>query len=184
MKTHSICRLCSACCPIEVETEQGKWVSAIRKSTFPAEQQLVCPKLEKAADIIYSPARLAKPLVKIGGQGFKEESWDEAMDIVAQRLLFCKREYGAQSVCWLRGMAADWGAPWDYVNRLMNAYGSPNSIGNGSICFVGRDFAHTAYSDDSATRFRRKPPPCSDSKRQGIPIHSATPGRSVATLVF
>jgi anaerobic selenocysteine-containing dehydrogenase len=40
-------------------------------------------------------------------------------------------------------MAADWGAPWDYVNRLMNAYGSPNAIGNGSICFVGRDFAHT-----------------------------------------
>jgi transcriptional regulator with XRE-family HTH domain len=28
------------------------------------------------------------------------------------------------------------------------------------------------------------PPPCSDSKRQGVPIHSATPGRSVATLVF
>ena len=143
MKTHSICRLCSACCPIEVETEQGKWISARRKSPFPAEYQLVCPKLAAAADIIYSPLRLTKPLIKDGNRGFREASWDQALDVVAQRLLFCKEEYGAQSVCWLRGMAADWGAPWDYANRLMNAFGSPNTIGNGSICFVGRDFAHT-----------------------------------------
>ena len=143
MKTHSICRLCSACCPIEVETEQKKWVSARRKSTFPADEQLVCPKLEAACDIIYSPVRLSKPLIGNRGRDFRQASWNEALDVVVQRLLFCKREYGAQSVCWLRGMAADWGAPWDYVNRLMNAFGSPNSIGNGSICFVGRDFAHT-----------------------------------------
>ena len=144
MKVHSLCRLCSACCPIEVETEQGKWVSAKRKSLLPPERQLVCPKLAAAADIIYSPARLTKPLLRNGKRGFREATWDEALDVVAERLLFCKREYGAQTVCWLRGMGADWGAPWDYVNRLMNAYGSPNSIGNGSICFVGRDFAHTA----------------------------------------
>lgn len=40
-------------------------------------------------------------------------------------------------------MAADWGAPWDYPNRLMNLFGSPNTIGNGSVCFVARDFAHS-----------------------------------------
>jgi anaerobic selenocysteine-containing dehydrogenase len=54
-----------------------------------------------------------------------------------------RRESGPQSVAWLRGMAADWGAPWDYPCRLMHAFGSPNTIGNGSICFVARDFAHT-----------------------------------------
>ena len=144
MKTHSICRLCSACCPIEVETSEGRFMSAIRKSALPDDQQLACPKLSAAADIIYSPERLVSPLIQHGNKGFRKASWDEAMDVVARRMRFCKEEYGPQSVCWLRGMAADWGAPWDYVNRLMNAYGSPNSIGNGSICFVGRDFAHTA----------------------------------------
>lgn len=143
MITHSICRLCSACCPIEVVTEQGKWVSGRRKSILPHDEQLACPKLDAAADIIYSPARLTKPLIKNKEGKFREASWDEALEAVAQRMLFCKREYGPQSVCWLRGMAADWGAPWDYVNRLMNAYGSPNTIGNGSVCFVGREFAHT-----------------------------------------
>lgn len=45
-----------------------------------------------------------------------------------------------------RGCAA-WpptgGTPWDYPNRLMNLFGSPNTIGNGSICFVARDMAHS-----------------------------------------
>jgi anaerobic selenocysteine-containing dehydrogenase len=62
---------------------------------------------------------------------------------VAARFERHRQESGPQSVAWLRGMAADWGAPWDYPNRLMHAFGSPNTIGNGSICFVARDFAHT-----------------------------------------
>jgi len=41
-----------------------------------------------------------------------------------------------------------------------------------------------AYSADSAMRFRRKPPWCSDAKRQGGLIDSATPDLSRATLVF
>jgi anaerobic selenocysteine-containing dehydrogenase len=143
MKTHTICRLCSACCPVEVETENGKWVKAVRKYRFPDEPHLRCPKLEKAADILYAPDRLARPLIKKPDGAFREASWDEALDTVARQFLRCKKEYGAQSVAWLRGMAADWGAPWDYANRLMNAFGSPNCIGNGSVCFVGRDLAHT-----------------------------------------
>ena len=47
-----------------------------------------------------------------------------------------------------------------------------------------KEWDHAGYSADSATRFRRKPPPCSAAKRHGIPDDSATPGRSVATLVF
>ncbi len=105
---------------------------------------MFCPKLAAAPDIVYSPERLTVPLIrKDDGSGFREASWDEALDLVAARFLHHRKESGAQSVAWLRGMAADWGAPWDYPNRLMNAFGSPNTIGNGSICFVARDFAHS-----------------------------------------
>jgi len=84
-----------------------------------------------------------RPLVKMSDNSFKEASWEEALGIVADKFRHYKRKYGAESVCWLRGMAADWGAPWDYANRLMNAFGSPNTIGNGSVCFVARELAHT-----------------------------------------
>ena len=65
-----------------------------------------------------------------------------ALDLVAAKFFYFKQNHGPESVAWLRGMAADWGAPWDYANRLMNLFGSPNTIGNGSVCHVARDMAH------------------------------------------
>ncbi|MDY0187093.1 MAG: molybdopterin-dependent oxidoreductase [Syntrophus sp. (in: bacteria)] len=144
MKFDSVCRLCSSCCPIEAEVMDGRLVSAQRKSFLAPEKRLSCPKLAAAPDIVYSPQRLTKPLIrKEDGSDFREADWDEALDWVVARFLHHREKSGAQSVAWLRGMAADWGAPWDYPNRLMHAFGSPNTIGNGSICFVGREFAHS-----------------------------------------
>jgi anaerobic selenocysteine-containing dehydrogenase len=144
MKMDTICRLCSACCPVEAEVDGGRLMRAERKSFLPPGQRLVCPKLQAAADIVYAPDRLTRPLVKDSGGagGFRTASWDEALDIVADRFRYSRDRHGAESICWLRGMAADWGAPWDYANRLMNAFGSPNSLGNGSLCHVARDMAH------------------------------------------
>jgi len=144
MIVDTVCRFCSSCCPIEAEVEADRLVAAWRKSFLAPEKRLACAKLAVAPDIVYSPERLTTPLIrKDDGSGFREASWDEALDLVAARFLHHKQTSGAQSIAWLRGMAADWGAPWDYPNRLMNLFGSPNTIGNGSICFVARDFAHS-----------------------------------------
>jgi anaerobic selenocysteine-containing dehydrogenase len=144
MKLDSVCRLCSSCCPIEAEVVGNRLIAALRKSFLAPEKRLPCPKLAAAPDIVYSPQRLTTPLIrKDDGSGFREADWDEALNLVVARFMRHREESGAQSVAWLRGMAADWGAPWDYPNRLMNVFGSPNTIGNGSICFVSRDFAHT-----------------------------------------
>lgn len=144
MKKDTVCRLCSSCCPVEVEVDGDKFVSATRKSFLSPEKRIPCPKLHAAADIVYSPKRLTVPLVKNRKTGaFEETTWDTALNLVAEKFKQIKAEAGARSIAWLRGMAADWGAPWDYPNRLMNLFGSPNTIGNGSICFVGRDMAHS-----------------------------------------
>lgn len=140
----TVCRLCSSCCPIEAEVEGARLISARRKSFLDPDKRLTCPKLAAAPEIVYSPARLTTPLIKKkDGSGFREAGWDEALDLVASQFLRHREQSGAQAIAWLRGMAADWGAPWDYPNRLMHAFGSPNTIGNGSICFVARDFAHS-----------------------------------------
>jgi anaerobic selenocysteine-containing dehydrogenase len=140
----TVCRLCSSCCPIEAEVEGDRLIGARRKSFLDPDKRLTCPKLAAAPEIVYSPARLTTPLIKKkDGSGFREAGWDEALDLAASEFLRHREQSGAQAIAWLRGMAADWGAPWDYPNRLMHAFGSPNTIGNGSICFVGRDFAHS-----------------------------------------
>ncbi|ABW65936.1 molybdopterin-containing oxidoreductase family protein [Desulfosudis oleivorans] len=144
MKKDTICRLCSACCPVEAHIEKGRLVAAERKSFLPASKARQCPKLKAAPDIVYSPDRILKPLIRdaSGPSGFREASWDEALDRVAGSLLKCREVAGPERLAWLRGMAADWGAPWDYANRLMNAFGAPNTIGNGSVCHVAREMAH------------------------------------------
>jgi len=145
MERDTVCRLCSSCCPIQVEIEDSRLVSAVRKSSLSGREGYSCPKLHAAPEIVYSRERLRRPLVRergAGGKGFRETSWDEALDITAERFHYFKDQYGAASVGWLRGMAADWGAPWDYANRLMNLFGSPNTIGNGSVCHVAREMAH------------------------------------------
>ena len=135
--------MCSSCCPVVAETRDGKLVSAERKSFLDREKSSRCAKLNAAADIAYSSKRLTSPLIREPSGSFRQASWDEALDLVAARFKRYKQETGPEAVGWLRGMAADWGAPWDYANRLMNSYGSPNTIGNGSICFVAREMAHT-----------------------------------------
>jgi len=140
----TVCRLCSSCCPIEAEVEGDRLIGARRKSFLDPDKRLPCPKLAAAPEIVYSPARLTTPLIKKkDGSGFREAGWDEALDLAASEFFRHREQSGAQAIAWLRGMAADWGAPWDYPNRLMHAFGSPNTIGNGSICFVARDFAHS-----------------------------------------
>jgi len=143
MKKDTVCRMCSSCCPVEVEVVAGKLVSAQRKSFLSQDKRSPCLKLQAAADIIYSEKRLTTPLIKNTEGAFRQASWDEALDLVAARFQHYKKQTHPEAVGWLRGMAADWGAPWDYANRLMNCYGSPNTIGNGSICFVAREMAHT-----------------------------------------
>ncbi len=140
---NTVCRLCSACCPVKVESKNGRLLRATRKSVYP-ELARPCPKLTAAAEIIYAPERLQLPLIRKNRKSasFSPISWEQAYDFAATQMLQLKEESGAQSVAWLRGMAADWGVPWDYANRLMHAFGSPNTIGNGSVCHVAREMAN------------------------------------------
>lgn len=145
MEKDTVCRLCSACCPVKVTVQNGRLAFAERKSFLPPGKMISCPKLRAVSNIVYSPLRLTTPLIKdemTSQDGFREASWDEALNKIADKFLDMKNKYGPESICWLRGMAADWGVQWDYPNRLMNAFGSPNSIGNGSVCHVAREMAH------------------------------------------
>ena len=145
-KKYTICRLCSACCPIVVYLENNKIISVERKTNTPSiEENYFCPKLRVASEIVYSPKRLKTPLIKKKMNGktvWNEASWEQALDIIATKLNLFKQKYGAESVSWLRGQALDWEATWQYAIRFMNAFGSPNIIGNGSVCHVTREMAH------------------------------------------
>ena len=145
-KKYTICRLCSACCPVVVYLKNNKITLVERKSNSRIKEEYFCPKIKAAAQIIYSPHRIKNPMIKEKRNGksfWREASWETALNIITNKLNLLKGKYGSESICWLRGQASDWGAVWHYTNRLMNVFGSPNTIGNGSVCHAARDANHT-----------------------------------------
>ena len=145
-KKHTICRLCSSCCPVVVYLKNNKVVSVERNSNSRIKEEYFCPKIKAVTQIVYSPARLKTPMIKKKRNGkffWEEASWETALNEIAKKLNILKKEHGSESICWLRGQASDWGAVWHYANRLMNVFGSPNIIGNGSVCHAARDANHT-----------------------------------------
>jgi anaerobic selenocysteine-containing dehydrogenase len=102
MKKHTVCRLCSSCCPVAVEIEGNRLVAAERMSFLPPEQKWPCPKLKAAADIVYSPARLKRPLIrkKTGSvHDFRETSWEEALEVVVERFKYFKAALSQWAGC-------------------------------------------------------------------------------------
>lgn len=63
----------------------------------PVSDGKLCIKGRNAHQFIYDKGRLTKPLIR-KGESFKEASWDEALDLVAKRLLELKGAYGPDSL--------------------------------------------------------------------------------------
>ncbi len=144
-KRYTRCHLCSGGRPIAVHLEEGKLVATENTPYSSLFFKYFCPKLQAASEIVYSPERLKSPLIKEVRKGktcFREASWPEALDRIAEKFESVRAAHGAEAVCWVSGHVPDYGAPWDYANRLMSAFGSPNIIGNGSICHAARELAH------------------------------------------
>ena len=57
----------------------------------------LCVKGRFGFDFIGSPERLTAPLVKENGE-FREATWDEALNLVAERLGSIKDEFGPDSI--------------------------------------------------------------------------------------
>lgn len=57
----------------------------------------LCVKGRFAYDFIYSEDRLTTPLIKENGE-FREASWDEALDLVADKFSELKEKYGPDSI--------------------------------------------------------------------------------------
>jgi len=151
MEKMTICRLCVDQCLINVKTDKDNHIFAERVKPPYLKENISCPKLKAVNEIIYSSKRLTDPLLKINKSGeniWEKQSWEKALDFISLKLNYYKKKYGAESVCWMRGQAADWGSTWHYAMRFMNVFGSPNIIGNGSVCHGAREFAHrTTYGE-------------------------------------
>ncbi len=80
---------CPDSCALLVTVEDGRAVKVAGDPDHPGTQGVLCTKVSRYTERTYHPDRLLTPMKRIGPKGsgqFAPIGWDEALDIVAQRL--------------------------------------------------------------------------------------------------
>ena len=97
-----VCNLCEAMCGLNIEMEQGhvKSIKGNPSDVFSA--GAYCPKSQGLKDLLLDTDRIKKPLKKTS-DGFKEISWEQAFDEVAERILEIQKKHGKSSVATYSG---------------------------------------------------------------------------------
>lgn len=124
----SVCFSCHSTCEVLVYTDEetGRVLRVEGDPDSPQTNGRLCSKGLAAADLCYNPERLQTPLRRVGPKGsdqFEPISWDEALDITAQKLLEYREAYGPQGVALLEGTRRGWSRVY---SRLANLFGTPN----------------------------------------------------------
>ena len=81
----SICPYCGTGCGINFVVKDGKIIGVEPYKRHPVNEGKVCPKGNFGYEFINREDRLTTPLIKENGE-FREASWDEALDLVANKL--------------------------------------------------------------------------------------------------
>lgn len=118
------------------EIENGRIVRVRGDPENPNNRGKLCIKGKNSVEILYHPERLRKPLLNVGERGnpeWKETSWDEALERIAEKLVELKREKLEEALVFLYGPAARI-IDRSIVKRFANVFGTPNVTGSWSYC--------------------------------------------------
>ena len=91
------CPYCGVQCGMNLLVENEKVVGFEPRYDFPVNEGRLCPKGVTAYLQIHHPDRLTSPLIKRNGN-FEEASWDEALDLVAEKFKEIQDKYGKDAI--------------------------------------------------------------------------------------
>lgn len=91
------CPYCGVGCQLELHVRGERVVRVNGVAGAQPNQGLTCVKGRFGYDFLYSRDRLTAPLIR-EGDGFREASWDEALDLVAGKFSQIMRESGPDAI--------------------------------------------------------------------------------------
>ncbi len=96
-KVRTTCTYCGVGCQFYLNVKDGKVVK-VTSDYYLGEPNYgnLCVKGRFGYDFIHHEERLTRPLIKKGGK-FKEATWDEALDLVSEKLKSAKEKTGPDS---------------------------------------------------------------------------------------
>ena len=100
-EVYSLCFMCSVRCPIKVNVENGQVVWIEGNPHVPGIEGSLCARGAAGIALLNDSERLQSPMIRTGPRGsgkWRQASWDEALDMVAQKLQEIAEKHGGQSV--------------------------------------------------------------------------------------
>jgi anaerobic selenocysteine-containing dehydrogenase len=129
-------------CGIYAHVKNGRFTRVEGMQESPVNAGRICAKAHAAPQWVYSPQRLRYPLRRAGNKGegkFERISWNQALDLIAEKLQEQKQKYGPESLAILSPARRSYS---EYLYRFLIAHGSPN-YGHSGICAMQKSFAFT-----------------------------------------
>jgi formate dehydrogenase alpha subunit len=99
-KIPTICSYCGVGCTLVLNVKDHQVLKVPSDKDLVINKGRTCVKGRFGFDYIHSPDRLKAPLIKTDGE-FRQASWDEALDTVAQGLKRIKAQHGPDAVGFL-----------------------------------------------------------------------------------
>ncbi len=139
-KQPAICRICKEGCGLLVSrTKQGLTITG--NPDHPVSKGFICFRGASFGDVHDSPQRLTTPLRKMKS-GWQPIGYEDAIDILAEKLSLAKEASGPQSICFYKGESLKHQESTAYLRHLCNGLGSANYLSVGSICHFSMALGH------------------------------------------
>lgn len=106
-KVTTICPYCGCGCVLELHVKDNRIIKVTSPLDSPTNSGNLCIKGKFGYEFVHSPERLKRPLVReasslksqtSGKNSFKEASWEDALNIVANKLQDIKERYGPDAI--------------------------------------------------------------------------------------
>ncbi|MEW6738746.1 MAG: molybdopterin-dependent oxidoreductase [Nitrospirota bacterium] len=142
----STCQGCTQWCPCEFFVQNGRAVKVRGNQLSKVNGGYCCPRGHLMLQELYDPDRVKVPMKRTNpkkGRGedpkFVPISWDEALGIVADKLLELRKNNEPHKFLFIRGRYSPKTYPLAY-GTLPKIIGSPNSISHSAICAEAEKF--------------------------------------------
>ncbi len=129
------CGLCVNKCGVTAWVRDG----VIRKldpiDEHPKSRGMLCARGNAGVQALYDPNRVKSPLIRVGERGagrWRQTTWDEALDHVAENLLKVRTEMGPEGVMF----SSTEGFQEHFFRAFAEAWGSPNVVRHPTLCLA------------------------------------------------
>lgn len=135
-------------CTMRLDTQGGKVIGIRGNPSDPESKGALTERGRHMKEILYAPDRLKYPLKSMGERGegrWQRISWEEALDVVSERLKRVKVANGAEAIHFMHGHYHSGDILGSYLPRLANLIGTPNVSNPSHVCHMPRVFLEFGF---------------------------------------